>query len=575
MRQYSFVLTLLIGCSLLLASCGQNAESPSGFDILAAGEKVPVAAAQFVSLKERMHRGLSLQSAEELHVATLEAKDLQGNPFVYLNFAAPTPISDPYAFGLSLDGSEWTGNNNDSPWMMTITGAETNRDVHYMDAVGLELLMNLSKTVGALGGGANVKGLVAPTPTYILVEDQQGRYWDAVSGEVLTEEAVKRLREDYSRLTKQMNDPDYLAYLEAAWDCETDSDACDVDLDAQSLSADDELALQSAAAYHFALEDLTDAEGNLKVAAAAAELDAQMGSQLSVQGVWGGDMEKGRQAHFPSQAPEYFARDKNHFNDVHRCAYQTLNPYSDSDSRTVYIGCGPAAFLSLVWREWAGYDAGNGKGAEAGQPFYNLPFPSDTRSRSDIGLRGYIDPNTGKETNVPDPKRFYKAYYSFIVDGKITDDPISRLTQRTGDDQIAVHHLLHSCWFVNNPMTTGDDWRAGANRWLTEQHKLYNVARMRVVGNTSNGPGNPANKGAKHAMLIDRIKTQKKPIVALFPSANKLLGAYHISPVWKYDKSGRGIFATLHVNSLDYPDAFYNIGAYWVAETGLFYIEKY
>lgn len=76
-------------------------------------------------------------------------------------------------------------------------------------------------------------------------------------------------------------------------------------------------------------------------------------------------------------------------------------------------------------------------------------------------------------------------------------------------------------------------------------------------------------------MLIKRLKEDKKPIIALFPSMNKIFGEYHISPVHRYNKSGRWIFSKLHVSSLDHPDGKFNIGAYWVLETGVFYTEKY
>ena len=568
MRRCGFIFTLLIGCGLLLASCGRNTESPSGFDILATGETVPVAAAQFVSLKERMHRGLSLQSAEELHVATLEAKDLQGNPFVYLNFAAPTPIDDPYTFGLSLDGSEWAGDRDDSPWTMTVTGAETNRDVHYMNTIGLELLMDLAKAVEALGGEANIKGLVAATPTLFWIEDKSGVLWEPVSREVVPANIVKDYRSDYSQLVEDMDDPKYLDYLEQAWECELDSDECYMSVSSMSMAGfemeDAELESLSQGSYSFDLESLTQKNGSLDVAKAAKEVQAQIAPELHAQGWFGGDLIAGRQAHMPLQEPWAYGRSSTYFNGVHRCAYQYGQP-----SNTALLGCGPAAFISLIWRDWAGYDAGNGvTSSEAGIKFYGQAFPS-YRSRTDIGF----DTQTWDE--------LASSYSAWDDSGVLRyDGPMQVLTARRSDGQVDIQHWLHSCWFVNNPMTTGDDWRTGVNQWLAYQHDIYNTPRMRVVGNTSNGPGNPSNKGPKHAMLMKRLRTDvtpivAKPIIALFPSDNKAAGSYHISPVHRYNKSGRGIFATLHVSSIDRPYGQYNIGAYWVAETGVFYTERY
>lgn len=68
---------IAVSLLLVLVACTQpQDEEISKKSIFETGDAVPVSAAQFLSLKESMTDGLSVQSTSNLNFATIEVEDL-------------------------------------------------------------------------------------------------------------------------------------------------------------------------------------------------------------------------------------------------------------------------------------------------------------------------------------------------------------------------------------------------------------------------------------------------------------------------------------------------------------------
>ena len=87
------------GCILLIAGCNQVSTSKSDFDILQAGQPIPLLTTQALSVQDRLELGLSTQSLSEMQIQTLQANDLEGYPFVNITFTAPVDMSDVWKLG--------------------------------------------------------------------------------------------------------------------------------------------------------------------------------------------------------------------------------------------------------------------------------------------------------------------------------------------------------------------------------------------------------------------------------------------------------------------------------------------
>ncbi|MBF6596266.1 MAG: hypothetical protein IVW51_17705 [Thermaceae bacterium] len=125
---------------------------------MAKAEPIPLVLAQSIGLMQYLQGNTALQTAEQSSIKTILVEDLEGNPFVYLNFVAPVAINDVWSFGASLRGDEWK--NNPEQWQIIATGATTARAVLNYIEDGFGTLQNLAKTAQALGGSQRVKRVV-------------------------------------------------------------------------------------------------------------------------------------------------------------------------------------------------------------------------------------------------------------------------------------------------------------------------------------------------------------------------------------------------------------------------------
>ena len=145
MSRLSWVIGSLFVCLALLVGCSQTpsvADNPSGVDFVRDANPISLAATQAFSLG--FGPNYKLQAMSGLDIVTVQAKDLKGYPFVNVTLTAPEEIGDPWQFAEKLSGDEWKGQDDGSPWTVTVTGATEARDMFYSSSVGLDFLIKTS-----------------------------------------------------------------------------------------------------------------------------------------------------------------------------------------------------------------------------------------------------------------------------------------------------------------------------------------------------------------------------------------------------------------------------------------------
>ncbi|RYE82208.1 MAG: hypothetical protein EOO75_21045, partial [Myxococcales bacterium] len=212
-------LLAVAGCSSAEddASPGGEAETGEEADLVAAARAIPPAAAQAVTLRERIIAGLSVESARKLHMVQLKAQDFRGQESVYLNFTAPDAIQDPWSFALGLDPEAWGEETSESPWTTTITGATTVHAPVSLSAVGLGLLVKLGKTAQAMGGGARVKQILAATPTRFFLVKSNDELWDVETAAVADPAVLAELKVEYTKTVKSLSRQSLVRDMKQKW----------------------------------------------------------------------------------------------------------------------------------------------------------------------------------------------------------------------------------------------------------------------------------------------------------------------------------------------------------------------
>ena len=87
---------IALAATAALAACTTPTRPPSEPTVLDLARPVPRVAAQALALHAGLERGLTLQTAETLHIATLDVEDPLGHPFTTLVFTSTAPIPDPW-----------------------------------------------------------------------------------------------------------------------------------------------------------------------------------------------------------------------------------------------------------------------------------------------------------------------------------------------------------------------------------------------------------------------------------------------------------------------------------------------
>jgi hypothetical protein len=369
---YLVVLFALIGCSETVKPLPAQE-----FDLLRDAQPVPPLIAQLQSLDRALENGLSLQSVSNLHMATLTVEDFYGNPFVHVTVTSPIPINELWAFAATLSGDEWEGDTEGSPWNIAITGASTASYPQSMNGVGLETLIDFRDTITAMGGSKKLKRVVAAMSTIFLLQDVSGTYWDPNNRAPVNDELFFFLKNNYDEMVSVNNSPELQEQLAALWEPYLDP------------------ASQTVAVLHPALHpDLASVSGNLNLKRAAELLrerekfapQVRRTPKVVCEYILGlavcydllhGYINPWHQAHSGAfdQYPYFFGWQSTHVFKVPRCA-----PLGGV-VQDALLGCGPASFISLIWRLWAN-----------GEPFYqkNITASHMAKTVRSFGLTALV-----------------------------------------------------------------------------------------------------------------------------------------------------------------------------------------
>ena len=329
-------------CMTLLAGCGSTDTAPiAKSDIFRDAETIPLVVTEALSVSAQLHSGLSIQALSALDTYTIQANDLRGEPFVNITFTAPEEIgNDPWAFAEQLTGNEWAGYKDGSPWTATITGATKVRSILVTANVGLDELINLDKTVKAMGGPANIKEVVALEAEVFLLRDQSGYLWDTETATRFTKEQEATLKAEYDEVYEANNTPEHKAFMEAAWN---------------EMLGQGQLSTQGVSLQSFAKADGSLDPLRLQAAWENASLTPQIRNPKTKEcpffcwEVETGYIRPDRQALITgySQLPENFGRRGELWKMIGCIANGPA-----SDVKINAIGCAPAAFTGMIMRKY-------------------------------------------------------------------------------------------------------------------------------------------------------------------------------------------------------------------------------
>lgn len=441
------------------------------------------AAAEAAAVATLVSFGTAPEELASHHVGHLLARDLNGEPFVYLVFTAPTPaIREPLTF--EAPGATHTST--------VVTGASSTRGGTAFVAHDLGLLVALQVSVAAAGGRDRVDAIVAASPTELFVKTKDGRYFASGQTQAIAPELEAKLRADWASANAT---PEATAAREAsreAWRLRVEGDASighdaprgtidDVTLADGNLDLPRAVALADLRPFFTAVRShLVDAK---KVESLRATRPGFAGtSQDNCWGYWffgwhtvcdvieqgGFSRPESQQAHREIQSRGY---------EVPTCGPLETRWLSAGVDGNAFAGCGPSSAVSLIWRAWL-----------EGEPFKALEKVS-RQSAGRYDAWSYAD---GFERLVNTP---------MIEDMSSCSDGARGTTTYHWD-------------FVN-----------GANAWLARNGSSY---RMKNVWSLPPFHGLDANR--KAALLHERIGVQEKPMVAAFDTE---LGS-HFAPVAEY-----------------------------------------
>jgi hypothetical protein len=144
---------------------------------------------------------LSVDEVKGLHIGSLSAEDVDGDPAILLVFTSPSPeIASPLAFGRKLleergekgdEGDEGGEGVEPAPGETSaaVGGATTRLQVSAAGK-GLDWLVDFARAVEAAGGEDHIKRIVAASSTAFLLEDEKGQLWDVSTAERVPDEVL-------------------------------------------------------------------------------------------------------------------------------------------------------------------------------------------------------------------------------------------------------------------------------------------------------------------------------------------------------------------------------------------------
>ena len=346
---------LLLISFLLLSACSSVKPEPEAFNILSEAKPVPLSVTQGLGLHRRFEGGLSVQALDDMSMKTLETVDFRGEPFINVAFSAPEPIGDLWSFATSLTGEEWSYEDFSTPWTTTITGASTVRDVFVTSNEGLGLLMEMYKTVQAMGGPQNLKDVIAYDLQNFVLRDTQDRLWSVNRAVMLTPEETERVKEIYNDIYEGNNSPANEEMYEDLWK-ETleeselqpqsfgynlaDLTMNDGSLDLKKVKA----AIEgSSATDAFSPQNITDGDKSCFLFVCTAYQYGQLGSNSNQPG--GLQATQGGFEQYPSDYGRYDINGGNGFNYVECCLLNGNFVGGRAKVTNKPLGCAPSAFI--------------------------------------------------------------------------------------------------------------------------------------------------------------------------------------------------------------------------------------
>ena len=535
--------TLMIATTLALASCGKqasNAPLPVGLSAPAAiadAQDITLGLAQAVSLNDNLTHGLSAQSARTPVISSVPVNDFLGQPFVYLNVTSDSNI-DVLQEGLKLSGSEA------NRYFINLVGASTVRDVKFASSNSAQPLVELARTVKAVGGKGRVKGLVTTDGVSLLVEDKKGNFWVSGSDQPLSSEVVKDLKAEYQKALDTIGkNPDTISALKHEWEYQLTG--------ATQATSKNPNAAAPLSIEGSRLASYLNADGTLDVAKSLK--DAKVGQNLSAQSGISGQSIKaaGLTAQYLytyeykgpvigsgySQSPALWLGFPIQSFRLPSFIGGSLN-WVVKDA----IGCGPAAGQALLY--WLWRYANNplyGKSwASAGQP-----EPIGYTDQSGGGFKGTAD--------VLSENNFYRI--------------VNRTTNPGEEGMPHMTRLMNGSWFGNGALVKPWDFVSGMNAILAEAIPGANLKldyEWKTYGAGSNGT---------MLRIIKNNLAYSRPVIMEYSTPNSTLGLEaHYSPVTKARTvSGWfGVGTVVYAVSHDHPNWDTSISNRWAPYTGTY-----
>jgi hypothetical protein len=221
----------------------------------------------------------------------------------------------------------------------------------------------------------------------------------------------------------------------------------------------------------------------------------------------------------------------------------------------VPLGCGPSAFISLIWRLWAD-----------GEPFYGKKYNGEPQGNN-WAYRSTKRPVGSSDYNKVDSIALNMTMESNWAGGRPT-----------------IASYMGSCYFVAGTMTIAQRFVDGGNDFLKDQGKQASSRgtgkRLRIQGNFSHGPGNTRSAKDKGDILHRELGLYNRPVIAEYwldkQGATK---SGHFSPVTEYRiLTPRGVLSgspIVKVKTIDTNSKWYTITDNGQAEVGVFFVERY
>lgn len=282
---------------------------------------------------------VDVAAARRSFVSSLLAVDLEGKPAFHLVFlTADAGVSSPFAYAAAHPSTLH------AEGYFAMVGAREDQPEVGMSADSLTVLDDLSATLTALGGEAQLESVVAPTAGVLLLRDRQGAHWDVSTRTRLEPSTFEQRRREYLEAARRDDDGDRAA-ARTGWQARRS---------ATSTPAE-ELAVQG----HLDLDRALDAAGlrdedvraNVRAPLEIERVGLLQESEENCKKSFFGrtkcdQVEEGRltqpeltQAHYPHQPRGFRAT---------RCILGGPR----ADDTDAYLGCGPAAVVGYVWTSW-------------------------------------------------------------------------------------------------------------------------------------------------------------------------------------------------------------------------------